>query len=69
LEQVKWLKPVYPGDTLTLRMRVTESRPMNSRPSVGLTRTEWQVFNQQGDQVLLVDSYAMFRRRAPAAKD
>ena len=69
LEQVKWLKPVYPGDTLTLRMRVTESRPMNSRPSVGLTRTEWQVFNQQGDQVLLVDSYAMFRRRTPAAKD
>ena len=69
LEKIKWMKPVYPGDTLTLRMRVTESRPMNSRPSVGLTRTEWQVFNQQGDQVLLVDSYAMFRRRAPAAKD
>ena len=66
LEQGKWLKPVYPGDTLTLRQRITESRPMKSRPDVGLTRTLWEMFNQHGEQVLLMDGYGMFRRRTPA---
>ena len=66
LEQLKWLKPVYPGDTLTLRQRIVESRPMKSRPDVGLTRTLWEMFNQHGEQVLLMDGYGMFRRRTPA---
>lgn len=69
MEQVKWLKPVYPGDTLTLRQRIVESRPMKSRPDVGLTRTLWEMFNQDGEQVLLMDGYGMFRRRTPAAAD
>ena len=69
LEQVKWLKPVYPGDVLTLRQRIVESRPMKSRPDVGLTRTLWEMFNQHGEQVLLMDGYGMFRRRAPADSD
>lgn len=66
LEKIKWMKPVYPGDTLTLKQTITESRPMNSRPDVGLTRTLWEMFNQHGDQVLLMDGYGMFRRREPA---
>jgi acyl dehydratase len=66
LEKVKWLKPVYPGDTLTLKQTITESRPMASRPDVGLTRTTWDMFNQHGEQVLMMDGYGMFRRRTPA---
>lgn len=65
LEKLKWLKPVYPGDTLTLKQTITESRPMGSRPDVGLTRTLWEMFNQHGEQVLLMDGYGMFRRRTP----
>jgi acyl dehydratase len=42
LEKLQWLKPVFPGDTLTLRQRVTETRPMKSRPDVGLVRTQWR---------------------------
>lgn len=66
LEKLQWLKPVYPGDTLTLRQRVIESRPMKSRPDVGLVRTLWEMFNQHGEQVLMMDGYGMFRRRTPA---
>lgn len=69
LEGVKWLKPVYPGDTLTLNQRIIEARPMKSRPDVGLTRTLWEMFNQHGEQVLMMDGYGMFRRRTPAAAD
>ncbi|MDR0478599.1 MAG: MaoC family dehydratase [Burkholderiaceae bacterium] len=68
LEKVKWPKPVYPGDTLTVRQQVMEARPLNSRPNVGLVRSHLQAFNQHGQQVLLIDSYALFRRRETAGK-
>jgi len=67
LESVKWLKPVYPGDTLNLRHSVLESRPMSKRPDVGLVRTQWAMFNQHGEQVLHMEGYGMFRRRHPGA--
>ena len=69
LEKVSWLTPVYPGDTLTLKQTILESRPMKSRPDVGLTRTLWEMFNQHGEQVLMMDGYGMFRRRTPAPAD
>jgi len=67
LDNLRWLKPVYPGDTLTLRHRITESRPLNSRPDLGLVRSVWEMFNQRGEQVLQMEGYGMFRRRTPAA--
>jgi acyl dehydratase len=67
LENIKWLKPVYPGDTLRLQHTMVESRPMTKRPDVGLTRTVWEMFNQHGEQVLHMDGYGMFRRRTPGA--
>ncbi len=66
LESLKWTKPVYPGDVLTLRHRVLDRRPMASRPSVGLVRTVWEMHNQHGEQVLHMEGWGMFRRRTPA---
>ncbi|MCA3238827.1 MAG: MaoC family dehydratase [Curvibacter sp.] len=66
LESLKWTKPVYPGDTLSLRHRVLDRRPMASRPHVGLVRTVWEMHNQHGDQVLHMEGWGMFRRRTPA---
>jgi acyl dehydratase len=67
LENVKWMKPVFPGDTLRLQHHILESRPMRSRPDVGLVRTHWEMFNQHGDQVLHMEGWGMFRRRHPAS--
>ena len=67
LENVKWVKPVFPGDTLRLQHHILESRPMRSRPDVGLVRTHWEMFNQHGDQVLHMEGWGMFRRRHPAS--
>jgi len=68
IEQIKWPRPVYPGDTLTLRKRVVESRPLKSRPNAGLVRTHWEMFNQHGEQVLMMDSHAIFGRRTPGGQ-
>jgi acyl dehydratase len=64
LESLKWLKPVFAGDVLRVRMTVLEARPMNSRPDVGLLRTQHEVFNQHDEVVLRMESWAMMRRRA-----
>jgi acyl dehydratase len=66
LESLKWLKPVYPGDTLHLRQVVLESRPLRSRPDVGMVRSRWEMTNQNGEPVMQMEGYGMFRRRHPA---
>jgi acyl dehydratase len=68
LESLKWLKPVYPGDRLSLRHTILESRPLRSRPDTGMVRSRWEMFNQDGDKVLEMEGYGMFGRRQPATE-
>jgi len=65
LEGLKWLKPVHPGDRLSLRHTILESRPLKSRPDTGLVRSRWEMFNQDGEKVLEMEGYGMFGRRPP----
>ena len=67
LENIRWLKPVFPGDTLRLQTTVLETRPMGTRPDIGMTRNRWEMFNQHGDKVLHMEGWGMFKRRHPAA--
>jgi acyl dehydratase len=67
LESLKWLKPVYPGDTLRLRHVILESRALRSRPDVGMVRSRWEMTNQNDEPVMQMEGYGMFRRRHPAA--
>lgn len=69
LENLQWKKPVLPNDTLHLKHKIIESRPMRSKPDVGLVRTEWQMHNQHGDLVLFMEGWSMFRRRHPATNN
>lgn len=63
LENIKWLKPVFPDDELRLQTTVLETKPMGKRPDIGMTRNLWEMFNQHGDKVLHMESWGMFRRR------
>jgi acyl dehydratase len=63
VEQVRWTKPVRPGDTLRLRVEVLEARPSESKPHVGLVRSRWQLTNQGGETVMEMEGWGMFRRR------
>jgi acyl dehydratase len=66
IEKLSWLKPVYPGDVLHLRIEVLEARPMASRPTVGLVRSRTIVLNQGDEAVLSMEGVGMFRRRSAA---
>jgi acyl dehydratase len=66
LENIQWHKPVFPGDTLHLSVRITDTRPMRSRPHVGMVRIVWEVTRQGDEKVLSMEGWAMFGRRHPA---
>ena len=63
LENIKWLKPVFPDDELRLQTSVLETKPMAKRPDIGMTRNLWEMLNQHGDKVLHMEGWGMFRRR------
>ena len=63
IDSLRWTKPVHPGDTLSVRMTTLETRPMASRPKVGLVLSQWEVLNQHQQVVLTMQGWNMFGRR------
>jgi acyl dehydratase len=66
IEDIRWLKPVRAGDTLTYSRTVTESRASTTRAGVGLVKHRWEAVNQSGETVLTMQGWGMYGRR-PAA--
>jgi acyl dehydratase len=67
IDALRWLKPVYPGDTLHVRSRIEEVRPSRSKPEIGSFRSATTVTNQDDVPVLTFTSIVLMRRR-PAAE-
>jgi acyl dehydratase len=61
LEQVRWPNPVRPGDAQRLVADVTEVRRSEKRPTLGILRWHWRLFNQREQIVLEVDVTSLFR--------
>lgn len=51
-DELRWLKPVYPGDTLSLSVEVLDKRASTSRPEMGSYRSRITVLNQDGVAVM-----------------
>lgn len=67
IEEVCWLKPVRPGDRLTLRATVLDTRTSKSRPDLGFIGTMMELHNQSGECVMTLKAALMMGRRAGAA--
>jgi acyl dehydratase len=63
VDELRWLKPVYPGDTLHVRGKVVDKTPSRSKPEIGSFRTETTVTNQGGVPVMRFTSIVLIRRR------
>ncbi len=60
VEDVKWLKPVRPGDVLTLGYEVLEKKVSRSRPGMGLVRFRFDTRNQRGETAMTQSYWIMF---------
>jgi acyl dehydratase len=67
IDELRWLKPVYPGDTLNVRGEIIEKTPSRSKPDIGSFRTRTTVTNQDGVSVLSFISIVLIRRRPAEA--
>jgi len=63
IDEMRWLKPVRPGDRLKARVTVTGTRPSSKRADRGTVFTLGEMFNQLGERVFLLRSSGMFGRR------
>jgi acyl dehydratase len=63
IDELRWLKPVYPGDRITVRGRIIEKTPSRSKPEIGTFRTETTVTNQDDVPVMRFTSIVLIRRR------
>ena len=63
VDELRWLKPVRPGDRIAVRFTVLDARPSESKPDRGVVRTGIEVLNQKDETVMTLIGLNMIRRR------
>jgi acyl dehydratase len=63
VDEVRWLKPVRPGDILQGHFIVLESRPSSSRPDLGIIRSRSELLNQAAEVVMSLKGVHFVGRR------
>ena len=63
IDELRWLRPVHPGDTLRCETELLSKRASASRPGMGLLKSRMSVLNQHGEPVMTLVSNGMIRMR------
>ena len=69
LDELRWLKPVYPGDVLRVESELLEKTRSRSRPEMGSFKSIISVFNQDDVKVMTFRSIGLIAVREPGASD
>jgi acyl dehydratase len=64
VDEMRWLKPVRPGDALSARMTVTECVPSRSKPDRGVVRSLIELRNQGGEIMVTIKGMSLLGRRS-----
>lgn len=63
IDELRWLRPVYPGDTLSVRVEIVAVTPSRSRPDIGSVRAQTSTINQHGEEVMRFTAIVLHPRR------
>lgn len=63
VDELRWLKPVYPGDRITVHGKIIEATPSRSKPDIGVIKSENTITNQDDLPVMRFTSIVLMRRR------
>ena len=63
VDNLRWVRPVYPGDVLRCETEVIEKRQSQSRPEMGIFKTRIRTFNQNDELVLEMVSNGLIKVR------
>ena len=67
VDHLRWVKPVYPGDTLRVESEILEKRRSQSRRDMGIFKSRSRTYNQNDEVVLEMVSNGLIRVRDPDA--
>lgn len=67
VDELRWLRPVYPGDVLRVEIELMDKRRSQSRRDMGISRSRYAVFNQRDEQVMSMIGNALMVVRHPDA--
>lgn len=63
MDELRWLAPVRPGDTLHMEGEVIEARPSSSKTDRGILKVDYRAVNQRGEAVMSLTMLHLLRRR------
>jgi acyl dehydratase len=66
IDELRWRRPVFPGDRLHVRAKIVDKTPSRSKPEMGSFRSDTVVTNQDDQPVLTFTSIVLIRRRPDA---
>jgi len=69
VDEVRWKKPMRPGDTIRATSCVLEARVSKSKPAMGLVKKRCEVFNQDDVLIMTMETWAMIARRPDTQTD
>ncbi|WP_151446474.1 MaoC family dehydratase [Lacisediminimonas profundi] len=67
-DELRWLKPVRPGDQIRTEMVVTAVRASASKPDRGFMSSDWNAWNQHGEKVVSIKAVGMYGCRPKSDK-
>jgi acyl dehydratase len=62
-DAIRWDRPVFPGDRLSVRVTVNDARTSRSKPDRGIIRSFVEVLNQKGEVVMSLEMVNFVRTR------
>jgi acyl dehydratase len=66
VDEIRWPRPVHPGDRLSARATVIEATPSRSKPDRGFVKHACELSNQHGEAVMTMHALALIARRRAA---
>ncbi len=63
VDELRWIRPVRPGDELSIRVTVLDARPSRSKPEYGILTTFMETINQRGEVVMTSKNISIMLRR------
>lgn len=69
VDELRWLKPVRPGDELSVSAEVLEAIPSRSKPDRGLVKFRYTMRNQNGEEVMTMIALGLVLRRAEGDRE
>ena len=66
VDEVRWSRPVRPGDRLHVRVTIVDAKRSQSKPDRGIVQVQQEMINQQGDTVMSLRGMSLAKCRTPA---